>query len=203
MIPTISYDQHDIIRWILELHIDNQRFDLDPTYSKGVFYRPDDIPEPMFKADINPIGEGVLAQDVTDMQYNNCIFDSVIFDPPFVTGSKKDGKPGIIKTRFSYLRNQSELWEFYLLAMQEIYRVLKPNGVMVFKCQDQIESSKNYFNHVWIMNEAYKMGFYPKDLFVKLSKHVMNRSNWKQQHARKYHCYFWVFRKTDSKVKYF
>ena len=38
MVKSISYDQTEIINWILDLHVPSHHIDCDPTYSKGNFY---------------------------------------------------------------------------------------------------------------------------------------------------------------------
>jgi hypothetical protein len=55
------------------------------------------------------------------------------------------------------------------------------------------------------MNMALEIGFYPKDLFILLTKMRLNSfgSRWHtQQHARKYHCYYWIFEKIKPRVNY-
>ena len=54
IIKTISYEQTEIINDIMKLYCQDG-FDLDPTYSKGNFYK-NGIPEPRLKFDINPLG---------------------------------------------------------------------------------------------------------------------------------------------------
>lgn len=72
------------------------------------------------------------------------------------------------------------------------------------KCQDTVDSCKQYFSHVEIINHASKVGFYPKDLFILLAKaRIIGENHEKQQHARKFHSYFIVFLKTKNPpVKY-
>jgi hypothetical protein len=73
------------------------------------------------------------------------------------------------------------------------------------KCQDTVTGGKQYFSHVMIMNMAMEIGFYPRDLFILFNKVRMNSfgTKWKkQEHARKYHSYFWVFEKRKSRVTY-
>ena len=53
LIPSISYNQHDIIRWIIELHLDGLSIECDPCFGNGNFY-PDDINIPYYCYDINP-----------------------------------------------------------------------------------------------------------------------------------------------------
>ena len=88
--------------------------------------------------------------------------------------------------------------------LTEAYRVLKPDGILIFKCQDKVSSGKQYMSHVYIMNEAVRIGFYPKDLFVLLAKSrlVADWQKQKQAHARKWHAYFLVFQKSGRRIEY-
>jgi hypothetical protein len=131
-----------------------------------------------------------------------------MFDPPFVMGSgpsilnPKEGS-NVTISRFSCFRNPKELLSFYKEALAEFYRVLNDNGVLIFKCQDCVISAKNVMSHVVVMNQAVKTGFYPKDLFILNAKaRLISGKVKKQQHARKFHSYFWVFEKRASKIDY-
>ena len=131
-----------------------------------------------------------------------------MFDPPFLatTGKSLESKDynNIIAKRFSVFSSEKELYKFYIDSMAEFYRILKNDGILVFKCQDKISSGKQYMSHVFIMNEAVKLGFYPIDLFILLSKNRLV-ADWQlnnQKHARKFHCYFWVFQKTNRVIEY-
>ena len=88
--------------------------------------------------------------------------------------------------------------------MTEFYRILKNDGILIFKCQDKISSGKQYMSHCFIHDEAVKLGFYPKDMFVLLAKNRIV-ANWQlknQKNARKFHSYFWVFEKTNKRILY-
>ena len=65
-------------------------------------------------------------------------------------------------------------------------------------------SGKQYFSHVFVMDTAVEAGFYPKDLFILLAKNrlVADWQRKNQEHARKFHSYFWVFQKSDRRVEY-
>lgn len=109
-----------------------------------------------------------------------------------------------IAKRFGVYPSEQDLHQFYIDSMQEFHRLLKPGGVLIFKCQDKISSGKQYMSHVFIANEAVKLGFYPKDLFILLAKNRLT-PDWQvknQKNARKYHSYFWVFEKSDRKIEY-
>lgn len=202
IVRSVSSDQHEIIRWIIRLHTGGGSFHLDPTYSSGNFYSPPDIPEPLIKSDLLPRDASIIEADCTNLDFiESAKITSIMFDPPFITGAKNKGS--IIKGRFSYLKNNYSLWEFYHASLVELYRVLAPGGILCFKCQDQVEGGKNFMNHVWIMNDAVSIGFYPKDLFILLaSNRILRSGKYEQQHARKFHSYFWVFEKRHSRVSY-
>jgi hypothetical protein len=195
IIKSVFYDQQELLNAILEL-FNIEQFGLDPTYSKGVFYRNGKVPEPIIKSDINPIDKDIIKADARDLYFlDDSAVSSIIFDPPFTAGSQKQGKPGIIKTRFGYFKTIQDLWEFYYVTLKEFYRILTLDGYLIFKCQDTVDSGKNHFSHVAIANHAYKIGFKLVDLFILIAKNRILSPIKKQQHARKYHCYFWVMQK--------
>ena len=208
MIKSISYDQGEIIKNILQLHTKNHKIDCDATYSKGVFYDKTGIEKPKYKFDIVPAADDVVMADSRELPLENNSLECMIFDPPFLatTGpslKSVDGNNKINK-RFGVYPSETELHRFYIDSLTEARRVLKENGILIFKCQDKVSSGTQYMSHVFIMNEAVKSGFYPKDLFVLLSKNRIV-ADWQiknQKNARKFHCYFWVFQKCNKKVKY-
>ena len=201
IIKSISFDQEEIIKWIIKLYCPDG-FDLDPTYSKGNFYK--NIPRPKLMFDINPVNDEIKKADCTCLPLEDGSLNSIMFDPLFVAAIPKKDTTGIITNRFGFYRNiQQDLWGMYHKALKEFYRILKKEGVLVFKCQDTIDSCKQYLSHVEIINVAVKLGFYPKDLFILLAKNrIIGATHYKQQHARKYHSYFIVFVKEECSVKY-
>jgi hypothetical protein len=128
-----------------------------------------------------------------------------MFDPPFVMeGSRSnEAKEGscVIGKRFTSFTSFEELKKMYGASLKEFSRILAPTGILIFKCQDCVACSLNHFTHVWVMYEAMKFGFNPKDLFVLLAQNRLNDGR-VQQHARKYHSYFWVFKKEGCKINY-
>jgi hypothetical protein len=131
-----------------------------------------------------------------------------MFDPPFLATSGKslvsDENNNVINKRFGVYPSEKELHQFYIDSHKEAYRILKHDGVLIFKCQDKVSSGKQYMSHVFIMNEAVKIGFYPKDLFILLAKNRII-ADWQiknQKNARKFHSYFWVFEKSNKQISY-
>ncbi len=58
IIKSISYDQDELLQRIIRLYVDEGRFDLDPTFSTGGFYRK--IPHPKLCYDLMPQRDNVL-----------------------------------------------------------------------------------------------------------------------------------------------
>ena len=132
----------------------------------------------------------------------------MMFDPPFLATTGKslrvDDSSNKINKRFGVYPSEKELHQFYIDSMEEAYRILKDDGILIFKCQDKVSSGKQYMSHVFIMDEAVKIGFYPKDLFILLAKNRLV-ADWQlknQKNARKFHSYFWVFQKCSKKIEY-
>jgi tRNA G10 N-methylase Trm11 len=198
-VKSISHNQHQIIKWILKLHCETD-IELDPTYSVGGFYK-QGVKEPKFKFDLMPARPGVVKAAAEALPLKDSSISTMIFDPPFLAtkGKSLDGPLDDAQNktvrRFGWYPTEKELFCFYRTALQEFRRVLKPGGILIFKCQDKVSSGKQYMSHNFIINEAEKWGFYTKDLFVLLAKNRMI-PRWQtlnQKHARKFHSYFLVF----------
>jgi len=208
LIKSVSFSQEEIINNILQLHTKNKQIDCDCTYSKGNFYKKTNIQEPFYKFDLYPQIDGVIKADCRDLPLENNSIECLMFDPPFLATKGKSLDSGennnIINKRFGVYPNEKELHQMYLDSLKEFYRVLNKDGILIFKCQDKVSSSKQYFSHCFIHNIAVEEGFYPKDLFVLLAKNRIV-ANWQienQKNARKFHSYFWVFQKKNMQIEY-
>lgn len=208
MIKSTSYDQSEIIKNILELHVPLKQIDLDPTYSKGLFYKHTGVPEPQFKFDLIPQTQDSVQGDCRSLPIETESLNCIMFDPPFLATTGKSlsqsDDSNIINKRFGVYPNEKELHRFYIDSIKEFHRILKPEGILIFKCQDKVSSGKQYMSHVFIMNEAVRLGFYPKDLFILLAKNRLV-ADWQlknQKNARKFHSYFWVFQKSNKIIEY-
>lgn len=207
LVKSISYDQTEILRNILKLHVPEGRIDCDPTFSIGAFYKGTGLDPPALRFDIAPQTVGVEKADARHLPLADASVGCMILDPPFLATKGKsldEGEGNRINRRFGVYPDEASLHRFYAEAILEAHRVLKPDGILIFKCQDKVSSGKQYMSHVFVMNTAVRAGFYPKDLFVLLAKNRLV-ADWQarsQKHARKFHCYFWVFQKCKIKIDY-
>ena len=210
IIRSVSFSQHEILNNIFKLHKVVHPI-MDVTYGKGNFYKykgKQIVPEPDIKLDLIPKFADVIGADSSNLPIKDNSVGTIIFDPPFLATSPRDGNLGgeesnVIISSFGYLSSMKRLWSFYADSMREFYRVLTDKGYLVFKCQDSISSGTQFLSHVEIINKAVGIGFYPKDLFIVLAKsRIISRIHQNQKHARKFHSYFLLFQKNGKKVFY-
>ena len=209
IVKSINNSQEEIIRDILILHNDGNGIDLDPTYSKGQFYKNGVVGEPRLKFDLTPQTEDTVQASSDNLPLEDESIRCTIFDPPFIIAGKtyknnKEGSSKIAK-RFSAYENYEQLKEHYHGTLGELYRITEPNGIVIVKCQNTVSSGKQHFSHYFVMKTALELGFYPKDEFVLHNKAKMTSfgGRWKtQKHAMKHHSYFLVFQKKPCRVSY-
>lgn len=209
IIRSVNNRQEDIINDILNLHNDGNGIDVDVTYSKGVFYKSGEVKQPKLKFDLTPQTEDTIQASSSNLPLEDSSVKCSMFDPPFVIAGKtyktNDEGSSKIAKRFSAYENYEQLKEHYSSTLKELYRITDNNGIIIVKCQNTVSSGKQHFTHFFLMNEALKLGLYPKDEFILLSKAKMTSfgGRWKkQQHAMKYHSFFIVFQKKSCKINY-
>ena len=207
LVKSISYDQGEIIRNILKLHVPEGKIDCDPTFSTGAFYMGSGVEVPSLRFDISPQREDVTQADARHLPLADSSISCMMLDPPFLATKGKslqstDGN--IINRRFGVYSDEKSLHRCYAEMLEEAHRVLKPDGILIFKCQDKVSGGKQYMSHVFIVNEAVRIGFYPKDLFILIAKNrlIADWQKQNQKHSRKYHCYMLVFQKSDRCIEY-
>jgi hypothetical protein len=195
MIRSVSGNQTQILKDIMTLYCP-QGFEADFTYSTGGFYR-DGIPQPKLRCDlVRPEGSDIFEVDARSIPLPDNVVKSAVFDPPFIHAHGKDSQIG---NRFSSYPSQKALHEMYEQALAELYRVLAPKGVLVFKCMDCVESGKQVMSHCLIWQAAVAVGFKVLDFFVLTAENrIAGHNHGRQVHARKFHCYLWVFQKPTS-----
>ena len=158
---------------------------------------------------IYPIDENIIKiEPFKPLPLEDNSISSIVIDLPFVIAPKhtlsKDGS-NIIRDRFSSFYPLNEMLENYVFWIKEAYRVLKEDGILVFKTQATITSAKQIMTPEFSWLIATECGFYTLDQFFLLAKaRLQSGKIKKQQHARKYTSTVYVFKKSNKKkIDYF
>ena len=199
----------EVFPQILALHVPKGATVADVTYGKGVFWR--NVPKDAYRLIATDVQTGV---DCRDLPYEDASIDCVVLDPPYMEGLFRKSKAhlagaGTHKSFREYYSNgeattggpkyHAAVLDLYVKAGAEAYRVLRKQGVLIVKCQDEVSANTQRLTHVEIINHFEAMGFYTKDLFVIVRPHKPGVSRiLKQVHARKNHSYFLVFVKNGA-----
>jgi len=200
----------EVFPHVLSLHVPEGSVVADVTYGKGVFWQCVDLTKYELKA--SDIKTGT---DCRELPYSDASIDCVVLDPPYMEGLFRKSKDHLAGSgthaafREHYSNGEATdggpkwhdaVLDLYFKAGKEAYRVLKPEGVFIVKCQDEVSANRQRLTHVELINEYESYGFYTKDLFVvmRVNQPAISRLK-KQVHARKNHSYFLVFVKTKRK----
>jgi hypothetical protein len=167
---------------------------LDMTWGKGAFWQ--EVDPPLVRNDLKTTGN--LVSDFTRLPFGDESFEAVIQDPPYLYSPSKTLKQTIesnYANNIQAAKTNNAILEIYYKGMVEAKRVLQKDGLLIVKCMDVIESGKQKWNHVSILNFGNKLDLTGIDLFVFIYQHKPTIRHDHQISARKNHSYFLVFRK--------
>lgn len=192
---------------ILALHVPTGSTVADVTHGRGVFWR--NVETDDYDILASDIETGV---DCRDLPYEDGQVDCVVLDPPYMEGFYRvdentlagGGTHGSFRSYYSNgaetpagsAKYHAAVLAMYVASGKEASRVLRPKGILIVKCQDEVSAGKQWLTHVEIVNAYVENGFYARDLFVVVranrpaASRILN-----QVHARKNHSYFLVFEK--------
>ena len=192
---SVFENEGDLLVAILDLHNGGMIPDCEPMFFKGNFWKDwGDYPKLVF--DINPQEKWIPKADARNLPLENESIKSIILDPPFMFGGH--GKQNsFYSSRTHGIMSWDDLQDLYKGIIKEAHRVLKKNGVLIFKCQDYTDS-KTTMTHALVYNWALEQGFYAKDLAILVKPNKITNPNTTQRHLRKIHTYFWVFIKENK-----
>ena len=209
-IRTIFDNQALLLRAAIDLYNKGKPIEADVTYGAGAIWR--ELPEPQQKLDIEPREspniptlkfdiepqlKEVMKSDCRELPFLNDSIGSIMFDPPLIGGHKGAGRPSMITKRgYGQFSDALALYAFFFESLKEFWRVLRSGGIVIFKCQDYIHDHRQHFAHIEIANMATSLNYRLEDLLILTTENRINRPDLKKmEHARKYHCYFWILRK--------
>jgi SAM-dependent methyltransferase len=174
---------------------------LDATVNVGRFWQ--GSKRKVIGIDINKKFLPDIVADNRQMPFKDECFDVVVYDPPHIPNQGKD-KQKDFNTRFglvlkSPLKNGYNFTHLYPPFVSEAYRVLGKNGILLCKIADYVHGHRFQWAHVELLKAAVSVGFTPCDCIVKIRKGPIVDPRWKKaHHARRHHCYWLVFRKSDK-----
>ena len=150
-------------------------------------------------SDLNPQMDHVKNMDFRNLPMISQSVDSIIFDPPFITGG---GANSQMHRKYSSYKSVQQMLDCYSGALAELERVLCKNGILVVKCQDLLNGRTQTITHGEIYKRCMELGLYCQDIFILINVRPMMPHNMREQiHARKNHSYFMVFKKCGMNNK--
>lgn len=169
---------------------------LDATYNKGRFWKGSS--RDVVSMDINPkfkpmiVGDNRVMDGVPDAAYG-----VVVYDPPHVGPQGRDKSTKKFDEDFgaTVACGKEHNWSLSYLYppfLGQAKRVLKPDGLLLAKIADMVNSHRSKWSHCDFMRMAEEAGFTVCDLIVKVRTGPMVSTKWTTaHHARKRHC-FWI-----------
>jgi len=174
---------------------------LDATVNAGRFWR--GSRRPVVGIDTNPSVRPTVVADNRRMPFRDACFDVVIYDPPHVPNQGRDRRKDF-NERFGLVLkspavNGYNFSHLYPPFVAEAYRVLRQRGVLLCKIADYIHGHRFQWAHLELVKAAVAAGFTACDCIVKVRRGPIVDPRWKKaHHARRHHCYWVVFRKSDK-----
>lgn len=191
---------------ILRLYVSPGAEGCDVTYGKGCFWT-DESRSHVGELRATDIKMGVC---LSSLPYEDESQDFHVLDPPYMCGffrpkasQKAQANHSDFSSRYGHCGTGYK-GKFYHAAVEEIYsdgireaaRVLRKGGIQITKVQDEVSSHKQHLTHCHVVSEGEKSGLEVVDLFVVVRNDKPHGRRIKnQEHARKNHSFFVVFKK--------
>jgi hypothetical protein len=175
---------------------------LDATYNAGRFWK--NSTRRVVSMDIDPQHNPMIVADnrlMTGVQSNQ--FGVVVYDPPHVGPQGRDKSVKRFDVDFGATMEcgKEHNWTLSYLYpdfLAQAKGVLKPDGLLLAKITDMVNSHKSRWAHCDFMRMAEEAGFTVCDLIIKIRNGPMVSTKWQTaHHARKRHCFWIVCRNGD------
>jgi hypothetical protein len=188
----------DLFPAVLSLYVAPGSTVADITYGKGVFWKK--VERKAYRLLPSDLATGT---DCRKLPYRAGSVDCVVFDPPYMHTPGGTAHAGHQHYEQYYGNNgaahpskkyHEAVLDLYFATADEAGRVLRPGGIFIVKCQDEVCANRQRLTHVEIINAYATKGFICEDLFVLMRRNKPGMSRVvRQAHARKNHSYFLVF----------
>jgi hypothetical protein len=176
---------------------------LDATYNAGRFWKGSS--RDVWSMDIDPQYKTMIVGDNREMKgVPSGKFGVVVYDPPHVGPQGRDKSVKRFDVDFGATMECGKqhgwtLSYLYPPFLKQAKRVLKPEGLLLAKITDMVNSHRSRWAHCDFMRMAEDAGFIVCDLIVKIRSGPMVSTKWKKaHHARKRHCFWIVCRNSES-----
>ena len=171
----------------------------DVTFGTGRFWCKLDLTQYDFHAsDLLTVPEHPY--DFRCLPYRCDDFNVHVFDPPYMHNPPTQRYMDADYRNYDTTKGFShdDIIQLYRDGMVEGHRILKPGGLMLIKCKDEMENGRQRMSHIEIHGIAVnELGMDVQDLFIVTPPRLLLRFR-HNGHARKNHSYLWVFRKQSS-----
>ncbi len=174
---------------------------LDATVNGGRFWR--GTTRKIIGLDIDASYKPSIVADNVQMPFRGDWFDVVVYDPPHIPNQGQDREKDFTARFGLGPRSPKEMGYSFSHTfppfVQEAYRVLKDEGILLCKITDYVHHHRYQWAHVDFILAAREAGFQPCDCIVKIRKGPIVDPRWKTaHHSRRQHCYWLIFRKSNK-----
>lgn len=192
----------DVFPKILGLYVKPGSGIADLTYGKGVFWKKVDTDRyTILPSDLFPESVIVLRMDARRTAYDPASLDAVVLDPPYGNMSTKP-RTDCIEERYNLasLKTPKALYEWYAASIDEAVRILKVRGTLIVKCQDFVDGGKQHWitEQIWLYAIRAGLEAIGRINMVPPARPRIRHPDRPQQHERKNHSTFWIFRKVKN-----
>lgn len=186
VLTSYTGDNSDLLPKAFALYVPEGATVADVTYGKGVFWKGID------KTRYNVLESDLLTGvDFRALPYEDQSIDVLILDPPYMHGGATV-KDSINKCYRNQNTSHESVIRLYAAGILEACRVLRKKGLILVKCQDEIESAQQCLSHCEIIDLLKLFGFSIVDFFILTQKSTPAMRNDYQKSARKNHSYLIV-----------
>ena len=187
ILSCIQGNNTKLIEEVTKLFLTQDKIIVDITYGRGIFWKGSNLS--VIGSDKK--GNVDLKADFRMLPYKAESVDVVVFDPPYMHGGKTV-KKSINQCYQNENTSHESVIRNYGFGILEGARILKKRGKILVKCQDEIESGKQRFSHIEVIQLLELFGFKILDMFVLMQDHIpAMRLNY-QKTSRKNHSYLVV-----------
>lgn len=176
----------DLLPEVFKIWVEDGWRIADVTFGRGIFWQ--QIDESKYRTFFTDLLDGT---DFRNLPYQDNSFEVVILDPPYMHGGSTV-KASINDIYKNQNGSHASVVRLYAGGVLEAARVLLRGGILLVKCQDEIESGRQRLSHIEIIQLLTILGFQVVDLFVLVQNGIPAMRVDYQKSARKNHSYLIV-----------